>query len=51
MKFGTVRIHFLGEDFAAVAVEVASFFLFVCLFVSCSPFVGDCLKLYAYFVC
>lgn len=32
MKFGTVRIHFLGEDFAAVAVEVASFFLFVCLF-------------------
>lgn len=31
MKFGTVRIHFLGEDFAAVAVEVASF-LFVCLF-------------------
>ena len=50
MKFGTVRIHFLGEDFAAVAVEVASF-LIVCLFVSCSPFVGDCLKLYAYFVC
>ena len=51
MKFGTVRIHFLGEDFAAVAVEVASCFFVVVLFPT--PFVlsvvGYWHKLYAYF--
>lgn len=30
MKFGTVRILFLGEDFVAVAVEVASCFFLFC---------------------
>ena len=43
MKFETVRIHFLSEDFVAVAVEVASCFFLFCFvlfpdrhfFVSC----------------
>ena len=30
MKFETVRIHFLSEDFVAVAVEIASCFFLFC---------------------
>ena len=53
MKFETVRIHFLSEDFVAVAVEIASCFFLFCfvLFPDRHFFwsiVGEWHKLYAY---